>query len=87
MANYFDELSETIRAIIRERGDVPSELAPTTPILECGLDSLDIASLVARLEERYGVDPFSDDSLNEVPQNLGQMAALYEQTVSRQHPQ
>ena len=46
------------------------KLAPLTdelPLLESGLDSLSFAIAVARLEDEFGVDPFSGDEPFEFP--------------------
>jgi acyl carrier protein len=55
-------------------------LAPLTEdaiMLNMGLDSLCFAVLVARLEDRLGVDPFSADDVA-LPMTLGDFVRAYE---------
>lgn len=55
-------------------------LAPLTDdaiLLNTGLDSLCFAVLVARLEDRLGVDPFSTDDIA-FPVTLGDFVRVYE---------
>jgi acyl carrier protein len=74
--SVFDTIARVISSIHLERGEAVPELKPQTPISASGLDSLDIAALVVRLEEAIGVDPFKE-ALDRYPQTLGEMADLY----------
>ena len=72
-------------AIISEIEQVAAEqskkLAPLTddmPLLESGLDSLCFAILVARLEDRTGVDPFTATADGRFPTTLGELIAFYD---------
>ena len=47
-------------------------------LLDSGLDSLALAVLVARLEERLGFDPFSDAGDVAFPVTLGDFIRFYE---------
>jgi acyl carrier protein len=47
-------------------------------ILESGLDSLEFAILVARLEDELGVDPFSSADEVDFPITFGDFVRLYE---------
>jgi acyl carrier protein len=56
-------------------------LAPLTDdlvLLESGLDSLCFAIIVARLEDRLGLDPFSAAEGVEFPVTVGDFIKLYE---------
>jgi acyl carrier protein len=56
-------------------------LAPLTEdliLLDTGLDSLCFAVLVARLEDRLGVDPFSASDDIAFPVTLGDFIRVYE---------
>jgi acyl carrier protein len=75
----YETIVQTIRTLLTERNDPVPELRPETRISASGLDSLDVAALVVRLEDRLGVDPFKDATLTRYPQTLGEMAALYAQ--------
>jgi acyl carrier protein len=76
-------LVKTIAQILQERGDPVPRLAEDTPLRETGLDSLDMAALVARLEDALGVDPFEEWSTADFPQTVGELAALYESPLGR----
>jgi acyl carrier protein len=56
-------------------------LAPLTDdsiLMNTGLDSLCFAVLVARLEDRLGVDPFSESDDISFPVTLGDFVRVYE---------
>ena len=55
-------------------------LKDDTPLLECGLDSLCFAIIVTRLEDQFGVDPFSADNTL-FPVTFGEFIRLYEAAV------
>lgn len=69
---------QSIAEVFENKGAKPPPLsADTTLDASLGLDSLDFAELVVRLEARFGTDPFSQG----VPQlinTVGQLAKLYE---------
>jgi acyl carrier protein len=55
------------------------QLAPLTDdlkLLQCGLDSLSFALIVARLEDELGYDPF--DTAESFPVTFGDFVRLYE---------
>lgn len=73
------------QAIISQIELVASEqnkkLAPLTEdlvLLNCGLDSLGFAILVARLEDELGVDPFTSADDVAFPVTLGDFVKVYE---------
>ena len=47
-------------------------------LIDCGLDSLSFAIIVARLEDALGVDPFSSDRAVDFPVTFGDFVRLYE---------
>ena len=53
-------------------------LTDDTRLLDCGLDSLSFAIVVARLEDRLGVDPFSSADSTDFPVTFGDFVRLYE---------
>jgi acyl carrier protein len=60
-------------------------LAPLTEdsiLMNTGLDSLCFAVLIARLEDRLGVDPFSTSDAIEFPVTLGDFVRVYENAAS-----
>jgi acyl carrier protein len=61
------------------------KLAPLTDesiLMNSGLDSLCFAVLVARLEDRLGVDPFSTSDDISFPVTLGDFVRVYENAAS-----
>ena len=61
----------------REKGTLP-RLTDDLVILESGLDSLDFAIIVARLEDDLGLDPFSSTEEVDFPITFGDFVRLYE---------
>ena len=53
-------------------------LTDEVKLIDCGLDSLSFAIIVARLEDALGVDPFSSDQAIEFPVTFGDFVRLYE---------
>jgi acyl carrier protein len=47
-------------------------------LMDCGLDSLSFAIIVARLEDALGVDPFSSAQAIDFPVTFGDFVKLYE---------
>jgi acyl carrier protein len=61
------------------------KLAPLTDdsiLMNTGLDSLCFAVLVARLEDRLGVDPFSTSDDISFPVTLGDFVRVYENAAN-----
>jgi acyl carrier protein len=53
-------------------------LTDDVKLIDCGLDSLSFAIIVARLEDALGVDPFSSDKAVDFPVTFGDFVRLYE---------
>lgn len=64
--------------IAREHGKILAPLRDDLVLLDSGLDSLGFAVLVARLEDKLGIDPFtaSEDAL--FPVTFGEFVKVYE---------
>ena len=61
------------------------KLAPLTEdavLMNTGLDSLCFAILVARLEDRLGVDPFASSDDISFPVTLGEFVRIYENAAT-----
>ena len=71
---------EEVAVVLREAGKVMPTPDDSVVLLTGGLnlDSLDVAVLVVRLEQRLQRDPFADAALDRFPTNLGELIALYE---------
>jgi len=63
-------------AVEQERKLAP--LGDDLKLIDCGLDSLSFAIIVARLEDALGVDPFSSDKAIDFPVTFGDFVRLYE---------
>ena len=55
-----------------------------TLLLECGLDSLGYAMLVAQLEEDLGFDPFTELEIDIYPSTFTEFLAIYQQCANNQ---
>jgi acyl carrier protein len=73
----FPRVIEEFGVVFRNKGLKPPALVPET-VLDgsLGLESLDFAELVVRLEQVFGKDPFSSDTIPEV-RTVGDLCALY----------
>lgn len=70
-------ISEIQRLAEAEDKQVPA-LTDDLVLLNSGLDSLAIAILVARLEETFGLDPFTESDDIYYPVTLGDFIRSYE---------
>lgn len=59
-------------------------IEPNTLLLECGLDSLGYAMLVAQLEEDLGFDPFTELDIVTYPSTFAEFLAIYQQCADNQ---
>jgi acyl carrier protein len=74
-----ERIFSQIRQIAKERDKrILPRLTDDLTILESGLDSLELAILVARLEDELGVDPFSSADEVDFPITFGDFVRLYE---------
>ena len=80
------KVKETIISLMQQIAGEDSKILPPlsddVPLLETGLNSLNIAILVARLEEVLQVDPFSAADAVDVPVTLGEFIRFYEDTIN-----
>jgi acyl carrier protein len=74
-AVVFSEFELVAKEQARDLAPLSDELV----LLESGLDSLCFAIIVARLEDRLGVDPFSE--AEEIPVTLMDFIRCYENSV------
>jgi acyl carrier protein len=77
------EIDGVIRQILTEIRETRPDgltmppLTDDTVLLDTGLDSLDFAILVTRLDEVLGFDPFSDSATAVYPQTWGALVSFY----------
>jgi len=71
-------IMDQMEQIAREHGKILAPLSDDLVLLDSGLDSLGFAVLVARLEDKLGIDPFtaSEDAL--FPVTFGDFVKVYE---------
>jgi acyl carrier protein len=67
-----------IEKIAAEHNKRLAPLSDDTVLVNSGLDSLCFAVLVARLEDKLGVDPFSAAEDSSFPVTLGEFVRVYE---------
>ncbi len=68
--------------VSQEHGKPLAELHDDTMLLESGLDSLCFAIVVARLEDRFGADPFQIAEDEHFPVTFGDFVKLYEHVAA-----
>jgi len=71
-----------IESIASEQQKKLAPLRDDLRLADCGLDSLCFAILVARLEDAFGVDPFTASQEVFFPTTLGEFVALYERQAA-----
>jgi acyl carrier protein len=59
-------------------GKTLASLTDELVMVDLGLDSLDIAILVTRLEDTLGIDPFTESEITSPPVTLGEFIEIYE---------
>jgi acyl carrier protein len=64
--------------VAREQGKTLAPLNDDLVLLDSGLDSLGVAVLIARLEDRLGIDPFSKCEDIQLPVTIGDFVKAYE---------
>lgn len=72
------EISALFAEVAKERNKSLAPLSNELGLLETGLDSLCFAIIVARLEDRFGVDPLNTDDEIDFPVTVGEFIRLYE---------
>lgn len=77
--------------IISEMQAIAAENNKTLPVLDDGVelldtefDSLCFALLVARMEDRTGLDPFSTMAVADLPVTVADLVALYDDAVAQE---
>lgn len=75
-----DVVHTEFREVARQQDRPLSGLDDGMPLTDTGLDSLCLAIIVARLEDRLGVDPFA--SADDIPTTFGEFVALYERALA-----
>ena len=71
-------IMDQMAQVAREHGKQLAPLSDDLVLLDSGLDSLGFAVLVARLEDKFGVDPFTASEDAAFPVTLGDFVKAYE---------
>jgi hypothetical protein len=69
--------------VAAEQAKTQAPLSDDLVLLDSGLDSLCFAVLVARLEDKLGLDPFTASDDVAFPVTLGDFVKVYEHAVAR----
>jgi len=69
-------ITNVFQEVAREQQRELAPLRDDLALLQCGLDSLSFALIVARLEDALGYDPF--DTADNFPVTYGDFVKLYE---------
>ena len=72
------EIVAQFTQVAQEQGMKLAPLTESVELVESGLDSLCFAIVVARLEQKFGVDPFSASEDAVFPVTFGEFVRLYE---------
>jgi len=76
--SVWETVISAIENVAKEHNRELSPLTDDTELINTGLDSLCLAVVVVRLEDRLGVDPFSAVEEGEFPVTLGDFVRVYE---------
>ncbi len=71
-------ITREMQQVAREHGKILAPLNDDLALVDCGLDSLGFAVLVARLEDTLGIDPFTAAENAFFPVTLGDFVLAYE---------
>jgi aryl carrier-like protein len=76
------QIAAQMQAVAAQQSKTLKPLADDLVLLDCGLDSLCFAILVARLEDELGFDPFSTGEDVYFPTTFGEFVAFYERAAA-----
>jgi acyl carrier protein len=68
--------------VAAEQGRKLAPLSDALPLLDAGLDSLCLAIIVARLEDKLGIDPFGAADDAAFPVTFGDFVKLYQSVAA-----
>lgn len=72
----------SLREVFENKGLTPPELSEATPLdTSLGLESLDFAELVVRMEAATGLDPFATGSAPTI-QTVADLAKVYDEATA-----
>jgi acyl carrier protein len=71
-------ITSQFQQVAKEQERALAPLSDELKLVQCGLDSLSFAIIVARLEDSLGIDPFNTADAVEFPVTFGDFVRLYE---------
>jgi len=71
-------ITSEIERVASEQGVAVAGLSDDTALVDSGLDSLCFAIVVARLEDKLGVDPFTASDDGRLPVTVGDFVKAYD---------
>jgi len=71
-------ITGVVRQVAVEHGRTLAPLTDELSLLESGLDSLSLATVVIRLADCLGIDPFESGNAIEFPVRFGDFVRVYE---------
>jgi len=76
------EVLSQMNVVASEQDKRLARLSDDTALVDTGLDSLCLAIVVARLEDKLGIDPFSMSEDNSFPATVGEFIRFYENAAN-----
>ena len=76
------EIAALFAEVAEDQNKVLAPLSDELGLLDTGLDSLCFAIIVARLEDRFCVDPFNAEDEIDFPVTVGDFIRLYEHAIT-----
>ena len=74
-------VTSEMQSVANEQGIAVATLSDDLPLVDSGLDSLCFAIVVARLEDKLGIDPFTASEDTRLPVTVGDFVKAYEDAV------
>ncbi len=71
------QITELLFEVFREKGVAAPAIGPDTVLDQIGLEALDFAQVVIRMEEITGIDPFANGTDCEI-RTLADFSGLYD---------
>jgi acyl carrier protein len=81
--NIKETILSEMRKIAKEQDKHIAPLTDDLVLLDSGFDSLAFAILTARLEDAFGIDPFTAADEARFPVTLGDLVDIYENAAAR----
>ena len=76
------EVISQFKLVAKQQGKRLAPLVDDLPLLDSGLDSLCFAIIVARLEDKLGIDPLTASENALFPVTLGEFVRFYENAAT-----